>query len=264
MEKLDLKDCTFGIVIRFTTEDRKRNIKLVIEYLLKHLDTNLTVIEEDVVSCFPDIIPTINGWNDETCSYIFTYSDDEYMNKSKCLNKAYENIKTPIFVLYDADVICSPEMYFKCVEIIRSGEGKICKPFDGNFRNVPEELVKEFSNDLDYTLFTHQNTEYYNYDCPGGALFVGSETFDKCGRENENMKGWGYDDNERLVRYKIMGYKLFRVRGTMYHLNHERTKNSQKTEQTSLNQQEYRRIKRLPREDLLVEISKWKNKRIFT
>ena len=49
MEKYDLSDCTFGINIRFTTEDRKRNIKLVIEHLLKYLDTNIIVAEEELI-----------------------------------------------------------------------------------------------------------------------------------------------------------------------------------------------------------------------
>ena len=261
IEKVDLKDCTFGVNIRFATEDRKRNIKLVIEHLLKYLNTNIIVIEEATTSYFPEIIKTISGWNEDDCRYIFLHSDDEYMGKTKCFNKIFELAKTPIYALHDADVVCDPEMYFNCAETIRNNKGKICQPFDGSFRNVPESLINEFSISLDHNIFTNQNTEYYSYDCPGGSIFIESETFDRCGWENENMKGWGYDDNERLTRYKKLGYEVLRVSGTMYHLNHERTKNSQETEQTTINKNEYRRIKKLTKEELLIEISTWKRQK---
>jgi len=261
IENFNLKDCTFGINIRFTTEDRKRNLKLVIEHLLKYLNTNIIVIEEDTVSHFPEIIKTINGWDEEYCKYIFIESDEEYMRKTRCFNKIFEQVKTPIYVLHDADVICDPEMYFNCAQTIRDNKSKVCQPFDGSFYNVPENLIDKFSKTLDHTIFTHQNTEYYSYNCPGGSIFVESETFDKCGWENETMKGWGHDDNERLVRYKKLGYEVLRVSGTMYHLNHNRTKNSQNSDQTAINQNEHRRIKKLTKEELITEISTWKRQK---
>ena len=44
--------------------------------------------------------------------------------------------------------------------------------------------------------------------------------------ENENFISYGYEDNERPERFKKMGYKVGRVNGTIYHMEHARTMNS--------------------------------------
>ena len=43
--KIDLKDVTFIIPIRIDSDDRKRNIDLVVSYLLTHFNTNVIIKE---------------------------------------------------------------------------------------------------------------------------------------------------------------------------------------------------------------------------
>lgn len=257
MEKIDLKDCTFGINIRFTTEDRKRNIRLVIEHILKHLDTNIIVAEEDNEPIFPEVSKTINGWNEENCKYIFIKSEDEFMGKTRSFNRMFYEVKTPIYVLQDADVICSPEMYLAAAESIRKNLAHFCYSFDGNCWNVPENIIPLFESDLDYNVLNHKNTKKFSDRSPGGSIFIKSESYREAGMDNENMKAWGYDDDERVVRFRKLGYNVLRVSGTLYHLNHKRTKNSTESDQTLKNKIEANRIARMEIDQLKEEIKKW-------
>ena len=257
MEKYDLNDCTFGINIRFTTEDRKRNIKLVIEHLLKYLDTNIIIAEEDKTSIFPELIPTIQGWDENKWKYIFIESSNEFMGKTKSFNKIFYEVNTPIYVLQDADVICSPEMYLEAANQVRKQQSEFCYSFDGNCFNVPEDIIPLFEKDLDYNVLTHENTHQFSDRSPGGSIFIDSQYYVIAGMDNENMKAWGYDDDERVTRFRKLGLTVKRVDGTLYHLNHERTQNSTQSNQTLINRNELQRISRMNTGELIKEIKSW-------
>ncbi len=257
MDKIDLKDCTFGINIRFTTEDRKRNIKLVIEHLLKYLNTNIIVAEEDTESKFPKLIPNIEGWDDETCKYIYLNSSEKFMGKTRCFNQIFYEVNTPIYVLQDADVICSPSMYLEAAERVRKKQSEFCYSFDGNCYNIPEDIIPLFEKDLDYGVLNHKNTNKFSDRSPGGSIFIDSNSYTIAGMDNENMKAWGYDDDERVTRFRKLGFSISRVDGTLYHINHGRTENSTQSNQTFTNLTELRRISNMSRGELIKEIKKW-------
>ena len=44
--------------------------------------------------------------------------------------------------------------------------------------------------------------------------------------ENENFYGWGPEDIERVKRWEILGYRIKRIEGSLFHLHHPRLKNS--------------------------------------
>jgi GT2 family glycosyltransferase len=44
--------------------------------------------------------------------------------------------------------------------------------------------------------------------------------------ENENFISYGYEDNERPIRFEKLGYKVGRVDDLIYHMEHARTMNS--------------------------------------
>ena len=44
---VDFKDVTFIIPVRFDSDDRRRNFRITIGYLIKNFDTNIIVLESD-------------------------------------------------------------------------------------------------------------------------------------------------------------------------------------------------------------------------
>ena len=51
----NFKDVTFIIPVRFDSEDRRRNFKICIDYLLNNFDTNIIVLESDTENIIQDV-----------------------------------------------------------------------------------------------------------------------------------------------------------------------------------------------------------------
>ena len=59
-----------------------------------------------------------------------------------------------------------------------------------------------------------------------GAMLVNKKAYIKAGMENERFYGWGPEDFERYDRRKILGLKIHRSKGPLFHLTHSRGSNS--------------------------------------
>jgi len=66
----------------------------------------------------------------------------------------------------------------------------------------------------------------YGNKMKGGAVLVNKEAYIKAGMENEKFYGWGPEDFELHERLKILGLKIHRSGGSMFHLTHSRGSNS--------------------------------------
>ena len=66
----------------------------------------------------------------------------------------------------------------------------------------------------------------YVPDPVGGVFLANLQAYVDSGLENENFYGWGLEDVERYNRWMNLGYRVKRVPGTIFHLNHGRGINS--------------------------------------
>ena len=55
-----------------------------------------------------------------------------------------------------------------------------------------------------------------------GALFRTSKAFIDYGKEDERFYGWGLEDWNRVAKWNVLGYRLYRSKGAMFHLFHPR------------------------------------------
>ena len=99
---------------------------------------------------------------------------------------------------------------------------------DGNWQYqtfTDDDLVSRFiNNDYDLSILLEQSKVY---DAKYGfCQFYSTEKYIQGGLENENFIAYGYEDNERYHRFKLLGYKVGRYDGNVYHMEHERTPNS--------------------------------------
>jgi predicted glycosyltransferase involved in capsule biosynthesis len=58
----------------------------------------------------------------------------------------------------------------------------------------------------------------------GGCCFIRKKDYVAAGMDNEVFRSWGAEDIERVKRLEILGYKIKRVPGVLFHLHHEREK----------------------------------------
>ena len=250
--KLDLKDVTFTIPVFFDHPDRKQNLDLSLCLLQRSFDTNIIVMEN-------------NGNKFEYISKWVRYEKSEHkvFHRTKMLNDMCNIADAPIVSNYDCDVIIPPMQIWLSVESIRNGTD-ISYPYDGRFARVPRiQWFKQLELRLDIGIV--QNNQFkgkYGTPMPissvGGCLFYNKESFIDAGMENENFLSYGPEDCERYDRFNILGLKVERIKGALYHIDHYIGVNSSKQNpHHKANEVELNKIRSLNRNKLLEYIDTW-------
>lgn len=260
--KLDLLNVTFNIPIRYDSRERKENVELVIEYLLLHLNTHIIICEESREKKFAYL-------QDYGCKYIFLHSDNPHLHRTKCLNLLAKKSRTPVICNYDSDVLLPVQQYIAAVEHIEKNIYDACFPYDGKFYNVSRKYYKTIKDSLSLTMIDEKKCLLLNSSSIGGALFWNKKKFFAGGMENEKFIGWGYEDNELVERFTRLGFKIGRVDGSLFHLDHPRKSVSSFNSLKKIlgyfrepvlknNKREFNRVKAMSKEELEEYIAGWR------
>ena len=260
-ESLNLTDVTFNIPIRFDSPERKKNVELVVAYLLHHLNTHIIICEES-----PEIM--FSHLQEYGCQYIYIYSENSHLHRTKCLNLMAKKSRTPIICNYDSDVLLQPRQYLKAAETVRREEFDACFPYDGRFYNLPRQYYKTIKENLSLSMLNEKKWSLLNRNSIGGALFWNKEAFFAGGMENENFIGWGYEDNELVERFTRLGFTFGRTEGGLFHLDHPRGSVSSFNSLKKIagyirnpvlknNKREYNKVKAMSKEELSAYIKTW-------
>lgn len=253
MEKIDLLDVTFIIPVRVDSAERLENLELIIKYFLKEFDTQIIVLEADKEekALFSNDIKKI---------YVEDHNPSFY--RTKYLNFMSRQVETPFLAVWDADVILSPEQIEVAVTLLRRNEADMVIPYNGKFYDVPPVLKNVFNQrremlSLEVNI-SKMNTIYGHFSV-GGAFIVNKRTYQEAGMENENFYGWGPEDVERVKRWEILGCRVKRVEGPLFHLYHPRKTNSWfgSKELEIKNRGELLKVCRMAKNELTNYISTW-------
>lgn len=249
--KIDLKDVTFIIPIRFDSEDRKRNFKVTISFLEKYFDTNIIVMESDIISN-EEFVREIS----KDLTYIFEQTDSLLFHRTKLLNEMTKMSTTDIVVNYDIDVLFTVGQYVACRDALKSNFHFIF-PYGGEFYDIPSHYFDKISENKFHEIDL-KNCKLFNKNSVGGAMFFNKNEYQKIGLENQKFISWGHEDWERIVRIEKMGYQIPRVGGVLYHLTHRRTHNSNEANpKYRENGMEFDRVNRMNKQDLQEYINSW-------
>ncbi|MFZ9531148.1 MAG: hypothetical protein ACO272_01390, partial [Candidatus Fonsibacter ubiquis] len=162
MRKIDLSNCTFMIPIRIDSDDRVRNLIIVLCYLLKTFNTRIILKEVDskplVQEC---VINQINEFLDdselENLIYLFEESQSSEFHRMKILNEILNQVKTDVVVNYDCDVLMKPNVYVDSVNLILNQKYDLIYPYGfGNYQYriySTDNLASDFINsDFDFSV----------------------------------------------------------------------------------------------------------------
>lgn len=246
---IDLRDTTFTIPVRIDHPKRRECLELVISYLLKHFDTNILIGEESPEFTLADL--------NKTCRVHHFLSHNKWFYRTQILNNLAKLSQTPIIVNYDADVLLPIAQYVESVEALRSGKASLILPYAGRCLDVPVKFHSRIQKELDISFVRDGQCHCTNPHAVGGAVFWSKKVFFAGGMENENFKSWGYEDNERLSRFKKLGFKSMRVSGHLYHLSHPRSYNSVENNLSKLNEKEFYKIQKMSVEQLKTYMKTW-------
>lgn len=245
--KYDLTDCTFVIPFQADSEERVDNLTTVIAYLRRHFDTTIMVIEQSDVSRLVD---------PGDVDYLWVESPDNSFHRTAMLNLGFKRATTKYVVNYDTDVLIPLRGYVDAHEILESDPNCVFAfPYDGRFYNLIGETRERVMRELDVEDLTIEDGHWVHYQSLGGAFFANREIYQTIGFENPNFVGWGYEDDERVVRAQRLGFSVKRAPYILWHLDHPKKGSFYQSSQPFV--LDY--IKRLTPDQLRAHIKTWSN-----
>lgn len=215
----DLRDTTFLIPVRIDNDDRLRNLLLLIKYLVKHLATNICILECANRQKFD---PSLVG---NKIKYKFVKDIKPYFKVTSARNTLTRLAETPYVGIWDVDLVIPVLQIVKAIDILRSKQFHVVYPYDGRMYDTPPHHISVFSQTLDTSVlskFKSEESLMFGNCSVGGGFFAEKESYCAVGMENENIQMWGADDSERYRRFRILGLKVTRLDGIAFHLNHPR------------------------------------------
>ena len=241
MTKHNLTDTTFIIPVKIESDDRLRNAITVCCFLLSKFDTNILIKEVNSEPVFEnEALPQIKEFIGDisNISYYFEKeSDNSFFHKTRYFNELLSKCNTDVVSAYDIDVLLPVSSYLKSEKMCK-GEYDLVYPFGfGTQENqvkwqkkvfASDELVSDFLNqNFDFSIFeNHSQKDRAQW---GHAQFFKRESYIEGGMENENFKAWGPEDEEKHYRFPKLGYNIGRVIDWVYHLEHSRGDDSERT-----------------------------------
>ncbi|MEO5991058.1 MAG: galactosyltransferase-related protein [Ferruginibacter sp.] len=220
--RIHLTDVTFLIPVRIDSESRLKNLNVIIQYLDKYFDTRIIIIESAIKPQIDSKSLPLN------CSYIFEKDGNNLLHRTKINNKLICRAETKIIVLYDADVIIPVNQILEATALLRRNVADMVYPYDGTFVKIDSLCKEMFLKIIDDKLLKLNQNKFIigTKRSFGGAVFINRRNYVNAGMENENFESWGPEDAERRKRMQILGYKIKRIDGLLFHLPHERFLNS--------------------------------------
>lgn len=255
--KINLSDVTFLIPVRLDSIIRLENLLMVTDFLTANFNTNIHILEASGYNNYlleklvPNSIPIT-----------FIIDHDPIFYRTRYINLMVKNSHTPFLAIWDADVIISTAQIIESVDLLRKKNLNFVIPYKNKALETSFIIRERYLETKDLNLFlenTGKMKELYPPNPVGGAFFVERTAYINSGIENEYFYGWGREDGDRVNRWNILDYKYERVSGPLFHLTHERGKNSRfhTDEQDQIKMSEIYRIGAMSKEELEDELKLW-------
>lgn len=235
------KNVRFICPVKFDHKDREENIVLVNNLIRQDTGTSLSVGGFDG---YENVI---------SLSYIFKPMNT--FHRTKMINDMVKNLDpcVDIICIYDADVILPPMQIIQAVKMIREGADMVY-PYDGRFARVPRKHYQQISNTLDIGILsthTFPGMREHEMKSVGGAIFFNKQSFLAGGGENEKFVSYAPEDKELFYRFTTLGFKVERVKGVIYHIDHNIGLDSYVHHpHYTQNETEWEKVKRMTKEQL--------------
>lgn len=177
-----------------------------------------------------DCVPKINKSElHENVDYIFYEDKNPIFHRTHYINRMLARCKTEHAVISDSDIIIDINQLSLASEMHVRHSAVMTLPYDGRCFYIPKQLTSAFYDNPE-VLFLKDHKDGMSlmngYHTVGGIFIVSVCKYLECGWENENFKGWGPEDAERVHRLKILGSTPLRIQGEIYHMFHPRGNNS--------------------------------------
>lgn len=217
--KNNLNDVTALITVRIDSPERKANLLTLIKILSRDYQMSVYILEVDRKQ-------RIQISNNPELKYTFVKDEDPIFHRTKYLGQMQQEISTPFFAIWDLDAIVIPSQVFEAVTALRRNKAIMSFPFDGRVNFVDPVLSALFRKTLNYNVLTNLYSNTVCYYSIGALCFLDRIKYLEIGGENLSFSGWGFEDNERVIRMELNDLPIYRANGCLYHLFHPRKQKS--------------------------------------
>jgi predicted glycosyltransferase involved in capsule biosynthesis len=266
------REITFIIHLRVDNVERKGNLDITLKYLNETFPDSAIIVIEDDIEKKASYIET----KYENVRYIFLKNEGSYI-KCKSYNKGLQASFTEFVCFLDIDCIVDKQNIIKGIGALGAQNNSICLGYNGTciyfkynikdiVRGLPaKELINSLNSYIDRKkIITGYETENYtigNTKAIGGLVMGKRLTFKKYGGFNPNFNGWGYEDNEIIIRLKKLGVEIYKVNTTIPYLFHmPHTQEGERRDRHSFfesNFNEYNKILNMNKDALEKYIDTW-------
>jgi predicted glycosyltransferase involved in capsule biosynthesis len=180
-------------------------------------------------------------------------TDDEHFCKSILINGGVNFGKSKVIMVVDNDCILDKKTLQMAESFMMRSGFRVFFPYtDINFLN--EGHTRQFIRTGKFTQSRKPSTMHMNR-YTGGVIMFTRDVFEKVGGFDEEIKGWGKEDDAFLSKCKRSDVKIERntFKNTMLHLYHPSVSRSDyiKSDRYRLNSEMLAVIKRMSDEDFL-------------
>jgi len=214
-----MKTC-FIFVYRESNTNRKNNLEKVLINMPSEYE--IIVVEQDIKQHF--------------LSSIFVYNAGLF-NRGWGFNVGALKTNADVLVFSDCDLLIQKEDINKCLDKIK--EVDVVDP-------------KGFIIDLAENETVENNTKRYrtSFDLAGGIVFFKREAFFKINGWDEDLRGWGVEDNVMTIKIKKL-LTFCKINCVLHHLFHsDRVKNARNQDFYRKNYSIFKKIKSLTYDQL--------------
>lgn len=252
-QKINLRDVTFTIPVLRDSFNREDNVKMCIDTLQRDFDTNIILGEQGPRQEFSHYQGLVR--------YHY-FEGMTYFHRTKMLNDMALMATTNIVSNWDADIVIPPLQVYMAVHQLKNREADIVYPYDGRFARVPRNRwYRDYMTYMDCGIY---GSEQFAGTLPsdarsvGGALLFNMDKFLAAGMENEKFISYGPEDCERWDRFHMLGLRVRREDGLLFHMDHTLSLNSSnRHEHYEANYAELTRIRNMSKEQLQAYVNTW-------
>lgn len=222
-----------------------------------------------------DIITQYYGNIFPTSQIIIESGTEPIFNKSSLYNNGFKKATNNIICFLDSDVLVSKSALEKSIALASDNNNVVVgysgvaiyltylgKDIIGHLPTY-DSIIDKF-DDLKYKNY-NKNTIYYelgNSRAVGGCLLMNKQCFTDINGYNPNFLGWGYEDNEVVLRSHKLKKNVIYVNNPFSYLlhlpHHDIDIDKSKHVNYSSNYNEYNKIKQLSCEEINLYKTSWK------
>lgn len=176
----------------------------------------------------PEILNTLATFELNPAIQIIHYPVTAF-NKATLINQGIRHAQAEILLISDADIVWNPTAFTALIQKIQSHPQSIC-----HIENVLESdnqnqaltrqrysySIQKSENTHPEIIVTIQTSKTSPKNRPGcGLVCARRETFWKLGGYKEIFEGWGWEDQDLLIRAEVFDIPIFQA-GQVIHLSH--------------------------------------------